>query len=239
MEEGGTIDINGILCDKPNACLNAAITITNNNAADATIESLGCSDVGFCTGLTLDTTLGSGGAVTIEECECADALCSEVTGADACFVGLEKLECNNQDCAQSSITIINPLNDFELICGDIGSCLEFTITIIVNDDAVALNDGQAVNFFKGIKCGGNMSCEGLSVIVQNDQTSADGAVISIEKIECDGDDSCPDAAFRSNGTDGSFEVTEVVCGGDNACPSAGAICEAESNGALANCNSVN
>ena len=70
--------------------------------------------------------------------------------------------------------------------------------------------------------------------VQNNQTVAGGETISVEKLECNENNSCRSAKFQGS----RLNVQEVVCGTNNACGTGADICQAAKNGTLVPCSSI-
>jgi len=217
----------GFSCDKDGACLNAHFVIFNEGSETLFIEELNCEGNAACQSLTLSVMDGT---IDIDECKCGDSGgCTGAVGIDACFGNLDKLECTADLCASKELTITNPQNGFEIVCNDVGSCFGTSVTVIVNDNA----DDAPITDFKGVKCNAEHSCVGLHLSIMNQQS--DGSVIVVEKVECDGTDSCLSAYFEGN-FQGNVVFAEINC--DDNCGAGATQCHAEYNTGLLACDNI-
>ena len=131
----------GISCIGPQSCQDAWISILNQNPNFMYIQNLDCPAFQSCqrTEFILDN-------VGFENCKCGSATqqsCDGTIGIDSCFEGLEKMECTGPNsCRGQTKTLRNVANDFELVCGDISSCQNFTLNV----DLTANNPAGEVTF---------------------------------------------------------------------------------------------
>mmetsp|Transcript_24672 Transcript_24672/g.21567 ORF Transcript_24672/g.21567 Transcript_24672/m.21567 type:complete len:179 (-) Transcript_24672:88-624(-) len=135
-----------------------------------------------------------------DEIKCDDDFSCD--GCDSIVLADGKLlNCGGDSSCLNANADIDAIEEFQLECNGEDSCRSddgtntFTITCIMVGEET-----------KGIKCGGDSSCRGLTIII-------DGC--DVEKIECDGDDSCRDADIRL--INGAVISSEFVCGGDRSC----------------------
>eukprot|EP00483_Globobulimina_turgida_P000437 UN00437 len=196
-----------------------------SGSVDLHIEELSCGAAKSCQNAVFDI----GPNIYIENCGCAGGLtlaCDNLKGVGNCVAGLQKLECVGIQCKGMKETITNPLQNFELICNDAGSCSNFALTIIMDGT-------QPTTAFKGIKCGSPFSCTNMKITIVNYDPkqridagdvfcSSSDACINVKldyyytdvgTIHCDNSDSC-------NG------CTTSVDGKCSQCASKGAACPA-------------
>eukprot|EP01084_Bolivina_argentea_P256648 432166_1 len=192
-------------CGGRSACYEASMTVINYGANYLTIESLECGAAKSCQLAKFDIINGG-----FEDCVCGSTIqqsCEGTIGIDSCFAGLDKLECVGMNsCEASKQTLTNIANDFELICGSLSSCQSMALTININD-----HNADPVTVLKGYKCGADHSCAGANIEICNQQQNEE---IVIEKIECDGIESCKDTVF---GCIGQVVIQEIACGDDGGC----------------------
>ena len=193
----------GISCIGSQSCQEADISIINRSPNFISIQNLDCSAFQSC-------QLAEFALVNVgfDSCNCVTAGqqgCDGTIGIDSCSAGLEKLECLGvSGCQGQTRTVVDVLNDFELVCGDMLSCSGFNLNLI-------LTSGD-VTFIKGYKCGGENSCNGAQIILTNQQNNNE--TLFIEKIECGSIGSCGSAVFNFIG---DVVVEEVICGGMGSC----------------------
>lgn len=205
-------EFKGFGCGGPSACQNAKFTIVNENMSgnNLNVEQLNCEASAACRGAIFSFI----GNVEIEECKCgSQGGCLGAIGISDCFQNLDKLECKDTACIGSDepMIIMNPTNDFELICEN---CKGAKMKIVIDDNA---EDGPIRNI-KSIKCG---ECENVEIIISNQQRRA---TINVEKIECkNGDNTCNNAMFSREGKV-NFNEIECESGSCNGCKANGKPC---------------
>ena len=112
------------------------------------------------------------------------------------------LNCGDERSCQNADAEVDADDEFLLECTGEDSCRNTGGTRVFNIDC----EGKSI---KGIKCGGENSCQGLTIIVNGGVDGCD-----LEKVECDGEDSCRDADFQFIG---NVDVGDFICGGEDAC----------------------
>ena len=119
------------------------------------------------------------------------------------------MECTGPNsCRGQTKTLRNVANDFELVCGDISSCQNFTLSV----EITANNPSGEVTFLKGITCGGENSCNGAQIVISNQQSNNE--TLFVEIVECGSIGSCTNAVFS---TVGPVFIEEFICGSPSSC----------------------
>merc|ERR1712087_786407 len=144
-------------------------------------------------------------------------------GYRACYNGVFDLTCTEDEPCEISCEGdeacrgVNIMADYvsELTCKDDNACTDATIIIsdAANDFSIECSDGGCVNSqisinstndLGEIKCS-ESGCIGTTFDISYALTGS----ISIETIDCDGEDACKDAVFTFNG---DIRVDECKCG---------------------------
>jgi len=150
----------GIHCGSVAACKDIRISVTKTHSKELVIEEVGCAQAESCRHATFDLSPG----VTVGTCACAGGMtmaCDNIMGVSGCVSGLQKFECVKTACKGMVESVVNPANDFEIICGDPGACEGLKLTINI--------DGQRGDLkrFKGVTCGTTRACTGMEINVIN------------------------------------------------------------------------
>jgi len=191
----------GITCMSAHSCRGMHVTITKTSGI-LEIEELMCGAAESCRNAVFDI----GPNVEFADCLCAGKLtlaCDNLLGVDSCMAGMNHLEClKPNECKGMVETLTNPGNDFELVCGDIGSCQGMELTVYM--------DGRrrGVTRFGGVQCLKDNSCSGLVYNVFN----IIRPIIDVGIVNCEKPGSCVNATFNLIGA-----KADVSCGDASAC----------------------
>jgi hypothetical protein len=189
------LDIRGVSCDNDISCEGMEITINNAGCDKLILDSIECNAFESCNAAIFNFI----GDIDILQCECGPS-CTNAQGLGKCFTNLAQLECPTVEaCKDINKRIINPMNSFELKCGDTRSCQNSHFTFELNRQGA-----NAVNYLKGFFLSGESSASGATFQIDNKQ----GTAVTMELIECSGLNSCTDATFI---LPESITVTKVLC----------------------------
>jgi hypothetical protein len=195
--------IEGILCSNSAACEGLEITINNEGCDKVLMDTVQCNQYHSCTAAIFNFV----GDIDIAFCECGPS-CANTQGLDKCFENLEFLSCPDAlSCMGVSKTIMNPMDSFELKCGDVKSCADARFDIVLN-----AGTAEPVRFIKGLFLSGESSGQGATFTVENKQgfdvNTGLAIELEMERIECAGLYSCVDTTFIiGNGV----RIGETIC----------------------------
>merc|ERR1719410_2917684 len=194
-------EFRGISCSSAAACKDMTVTVQKTHANNVVIEELRCGQAESCRHAIFDLAPG----ISLGTCGCAGGLtmaCDNIRGVPACASGLNKFECVGANSCEGLIeTISNPAQDFEIICGDPGSCNAMKLTINI--------DGSQSNLkkFKGITCGTQYSCTGMEITVVNTGPNA----FDSGKVTCTSPSACKNVKLVTYNAD----FSAIDCGGSS------------------------
>jgi hypothetical protein len=198
------LPISGIECNSDLACQGLDLTINNNGCYKVVIENVDCVQPDSCNAAVFTFN----GDVTIQNCHCGPS-CGNAVGLDQCYENLEIMLCPDPlSCLGQVQTIVNPVNGFKFICGNVQSCQQGIFTIELNANIKP----EPITVFEGFVLGGFNSANGATFIIDNKQGdfsfSGMPILLEVEKIECGGFGSCVGATFV---TGDNVQIREVVC----------------------------
>lgn len=187
-----------ISCSSAAACKEMTVTVQKTHSNNVVIEELGCGQAESCRHAIFD--LGPG--ISLGSCGCAGGLtmaCDNIRGVPSCESGLNKFECvGAKSCEGLVETITNPANNFEIICGDPGSCNAMKLTINIDGSQSSLKR------FKGITCGTQYSCTGMEITVVNTGPNA----FDSGKVTCTSPSACKNVKLVTYNAD----FNKIDCG---------------------------
>jgi len=190
----------GIDCSGQESCRGAQITVRNDGCDKVVVDALKCFATDSCT----DAQFNFIGDIDIATCDLGPSGTS-ARGLEKCFENLSQLKCPDpRSCAGAVRTLLNPMSQFVLHCGNTAACEGAQLTLEYNADA------GGVTRIDGYVFSSEDSGRGATITVRNEQRTGD--VITIEKIECSAKNACADATFVL-GHDVS--IWEVNCGANS------------------------
>jgi len=194
------VALEGIVCNSRDACKDMQLTINNIGCDKVVLDSIHCQQPGACNG----ASFAFNGDIDIVDCFCGPS-CNFATGLDKCYQNLERLLCPDpRSCLGMVRTIVNPQNGFFWECGGPNSCAHSQLTL-------QFNGAEALTSVDSLKFGGLAAGEGVTVTFENQQV---GTVVTVNRIECGGAQSCEDATFI---TGENVVVEQVICANPDAC----------------------
>lgn len=191
--------IAGIECGGQESCRRADITIRNEGCHKVVVDALKCFTLDSCT----DASFHFVGDIDLASCDLGPSG-TGASGLDKCFENLSQLKCPDpRSCAGAVRTLVNPMAQFLLHCGNAGACQDAQLTLAFDARA------GGVTKLDGYVFSAEDSGRGATIAVRNEQRSG---VLEIEKIECSAKNACADATFVL-GHDVS--IWEINCGANS------------------------
>lgn len=188
--------VNTMICGGPDSCRDSVFEF-------AFSKGLVCS-TRACIGASFTLLTNLGGAIS---CDGPEACMNSVMNIAG---NIQNIKCGGRrGCKDTKITLTNPMEHFHLTCGPQG-CEGLTLDLIITGTAATTGClGIPPDFieWKGITCGSNGACVGLTLNVINNGCRP----VRIEDFHCMAGQSCTGSNFNFNAGSSPYPLALQNC----------------------------